>query len=165
MAPTEETLDPADWQTMEDLGIEMVKDMMKFLSTVRERKVWQEPTEGVKKFFNQPPPYEGQAQEEIYADFKTKILPYPTGNIHPRFWGWVMGNGTPFAMLADMLASGININQGGGNQVGGLVEEQLIHWFKELFGFPAECKWLACKRGLNGKSYRPNRCPVCTCRI
>lgn len=137
MQTKEETLDPANWQMMEDLGVGMVKDMMQFLATLRERKVWQEPTEEVKKFFNQPPPAEGQPHEKIYADFKTKILPYPTGNIHPRFWGWVMGGGTPFAMLADMLAAGININQGGGNQVGGLVEEQLIDWFKELFGFPS----------------------------
>ena len=147
MEPIEETLDPADWQMMEELGIEMVKDMMRFLSTVRERKVWQEPTEEVKNFFNQPVPHEGQQHEKIYADFKTNIRPYPTGNIHPRFWGWVMGNGTPFAMLADMLAAGININQGGGNQVGGLVENQLIEWFKELFGFPAGASGLLVSGG------------------
>jgi aromatic-L-amino-acid decarboxylase len=147
MRTKEETLDPADWQMMEELGVEMVKDMMRFLSTVRERKVWQEPTEEVKKFFNQPLPAEGQLHEKIYADFKTKILPYPTGNIHPRFWGWVMGNGTPFAMLADMLAAGININQGGGNQVGGLVEAQLIDWFKELFGFPSNASGLLVSGG------------------
>ena len=136
METREETLDPANWQNMEKLGVEMVRDMMQFLSTLRERKVWQEPTKEVKEFFNQPAPSDGQVHDVIYDDFKTKILPYPTGNIHPRFWGWVMGNGTPFAMLADMLAAGININQGGGNQVGGLVEMQLINWFKELFGFP-----------------------------
>src|SRR5450755_3510448 len=147
MQTKEETLDPADWQMMEELGVEMVKDMMLFLSTVRERKVWQEPTEEVKNFFNQPLPSEGQLHEKIYSDFKTKILPYPTGNIHPRFWGWVMGNGTPFAMLADMLAAGININQGGGNQVGGLVEAQLIDWFKEMFGFPSNASGLLVSGG------------------
>ena len=36
------------------------------------------------------------------------------GNIHPRFWGWVMGNGTPLGMLAEMLAAGMNPNMGGG---------------------------------------------------
>lgn len=136
MQAKEETLDPEDWKKMEALGVEMVKDMMQFLSTVGERKVWQEPPGEVKSFFSQPLPSDGQDPEQIYDDFKTKIRPYPTGNIHPRFWGWVMGNGTPLAMLGDMLAAGININQGGGNQVGGLVEKQLIDWFKEIFGFP-----------------------------
>ena len=137
MATEEETLDPDNWQRLEDLGVQMVKDMMQFLATVRDRKVWQAPTPEVKSFFDQPVPAEGQDHAAIYEDFKTKILPYPTGNIHPRFWGWVMGTGTPFAMLGDMLAAGININQGGGNQVGGLVEMQLIHWFRDLFGFPS----------------------------
>jgi aromatic-L-amino-acid/L-tryptophan decarboxylase len=121
--------------------------MMQFLSTVRERKVWQEPPAEVKDFFNQRVPSEGQLHESIYEDFKTKIRPYPTGNIHPRFWGWVMGTGTPFTMLADMLAAGININQGGGNQVGGLVEKQLIDWFIELSGFPSDASGLIVSGG------------------
>jgi len=147
MDTIEETLDPTDWAKMEQLGMEMVKDMMQFLSTVRERKVWQEPPSDVKDFFNQRVPIEGQMHETIYEDFKTKIRPYPTGNIHPRFWGWVMGTGTPFTMLADMLAAGININQGGGNQVGGLVEKQLIDWFIELFGFPPDASGLLVSGG------------------
>ena len=147
MDTIEETLDPADWAKMEQLGMQMVKDMMQFLSTVRERKVWQEPPPEVKDFFNQRVPTEGQMHESIYEDFKTKIQPYPTGNIHPRFWGWVMGTGTPFTMLADMLAAGININQGGGNQVGGLVEKQLVDWFIELFGFPTDASGLLVSGG------------------
>ncbi len=147
MQTKEETLDPDNWKMMEELGIQMIKDMMQFLSTLRDRKVWQEPTSEVKNYFTQPVPAEGETHEKIYEDFKTKILPYPTGNIHPRFWGWVMGNGTPFAMLAEMLAAGININQGGGNQVGGLVETQLINWFKELFGFPSDASGLLVSGG------------------
>ncbi|MDQ2718562.1 MAG: pyridoxal-dependent decarboxylase [Bacteroidota bacterium] len=147
MATKEETLDPSDWKKTEELGMQMVKDMMQYLSTVRDRKVWQEPPGEVKNFFNQAIPEDGYDEEKIYEDFKTKILPYPTGNIHPRFWGWVMGTGTPFAMLADMLASGMNINQGGGNHVGGLVENQLINWFKKLFGFPANASGLLVSGG------------------
>ncbi len=147
MDAKEENLDPIDWPTMEQLGIQMVKDMMQFLSTVRERKVWQEPPAEVKDFFNERVPYEGQMHKSIYEDFKTKIQPYPTGNIHPRFWGWVMGTGTPFTMLADMLSAGININQGGGTQVGGLVEKQLIDWFIELFGFPSDASGLLVSGG------------------
>jgi len=147
MSSNEETLDPQNWEEMEQAGVQMVEDMMKFLSTVRERKVWQEPPQEVKDYFKQPAPVEGDTVENIYSDFKSRILPYPTGNIHPRFWGWVMGNGSPLAMLADMLASGINLNQGGGNQVGSLVESQVIAWFKELFGFPEEASGLLVSGG------------------
>jgi len=143
----EETIDPENWEAMEQLGLQMVHDMMHNLSTVRERKVWQEPTEKVHRYFQQLAPAEGDAIENIYADFKSNILPYPTGNIHPRFWGWVMGNGSPLAMLADMLASGINLNQGGGNQVGSLVESQVIEWFKEMFRFPKDASGLIVSGG------------------
>lgn len=147
MHNAEETLDPSDWKGMEELGMEMVKDMMKNLSTVRDRNVWTAPPEEVKNYFRQAVPESGESIESIYADFKSSILPYPTGNIHPRFWGWVMGNGSPLAMMADMLASGINLNQGGGNQVGSLVESQVIEWFKELFGFPSDASGLIVSGG------------------
>jgi len=147
MNTPEETLDPANWKKMEELGMHMVSDMMQNLSTVRERKVWQAPTEEIKKYFRQQAPAEGRSVESIYDDFKSNILPYPTGNIHPRFWGWVMGNGSPFAMLADMLSAGINLNNGGHNQVGGLVESQVIEWFKQLFGFPEEASGIVVSGG------------------
>ena len=35
-----------------------------------------------------------------------------------------------------MLAAGLNLNQGGGAQAGGLVERQVIDWCKEMLGFP-----------------------------
>ena len=37
----EETLDPQDWDAMRSLGHRMVDDMLTWLETVRERKVWQ----------------------------------------------------------------------------------------------------------------------------
>jgi len=143
----EETLDPGNWDEMQQTGVLMVEEMMEFLATVRDRKVWQQAPAEVKDYFKQNAPAEGESVKNIYADFKTKILPYPTGNIHPRFWGWVMGNGSPLAMMADMLASGINLNQGGGNQVGSLVESQVIAWFKELFHFPEQASGLLVSGG------------------
>jgi aromatic-L-amino-acid/L-tryptophan decarboxylase len=64
------------------------------------------------------------------------------GNIHPRFWGWVMGNGTVTGMLAEMLASAMNPNMGGANHVGIQVENQVLDWFKEIMGFPPEASGL-----------------------
>jgi hypothetical protein len=33
----------------------------------------------------------------------------PNSNIHPRFWGWMMGTGTPLSMIAEMLGAAIII--------------------------------------------------------
>ena len=136
-ARTEETLDPEKWDRMGALGRRMVDDMMEYLRTVRDRPVWKPLPEEVKEAFRRPIPRTPEDIEKVYEQFCRLILPYPTGNIHPRFWGWVMGNGTPFAMLADMLAAGINLNQGGLAQAGGLVEMQVIDWCREMMGFPA----------------------------
>jgi aromatic-L-amino-acid decarboxylase len=136
IASKEENLDPADWNKFRELAHRMVDDMIDYLRTVRDRPVWQPIPESVARSFQEPLPRSPEDLEQIYADFRKRILPYPTGNIHPRFWGWVMGNGTATAMMAEMLAAGMNLNQGGGAQAGALVERQVIDWCKDMFGFP-----------------------------
>lgn len=133
----EETLDPQDWEALRALGHRMLDDMLDYLATVRERPVWQPPPPEVKAHFQGPPPTQPTTAEEVYAEFLQDVLPYPNGNIHPRFWGWVQGTGTPLAMLADMLASGMNPHLAGYDQSPTLVEQQVIAWIAELMGFPA----------------------------
>lgn len=132
----EESLDPADWQAMRELGHRMVDDMMTYLERVRERPVWQPIPEEVQRQFKQPLPLTPQGPEQAYQDFLAYVLPHPMGNIHPRFWGWVIGTGTPLGMLAEMLAAGMNPNVGGGNHIAPQVEAQVLDWCREMLGFP-----------------------------
>ena len=136
------SLDPQDWDAMRRLGHRMVDDLMTYLETVRARPAWQRMPDADKARFQEPLPRTGQAPEAIYQEFVERILPYPIGNIHPRFWGWVIGTGTPFGMLAEMLAAGMNPNSGGADQSSTYVERQVLDWCKELFGFPAEASGL-----------------------
>lgn len=138
----EETLDPLDWDAMRALGHRMVDDMLGWLESAREREVWQPVPAEVKSFFQHALPHEGRAPELIYEDFQKYVLPYPMGNVHPRFWSWVMGNGTALGMLAEMLAAGLNPNMGGGEHAGIYVERQVLDWTKEMLGFPAESSGL-----------------------
>jgi len=133
---TEITLDPLDWDAMRMLGHRMVDDMINYLSTVRERPVWQAYPAQVDIALDQPLPENGQEADQIYEEFKQMILPYPMGNIHPRFWGWYMGNGTMMGALADFLAATMNTNLGGGNHVANLVERQVLSWCNQIVGFP-----------------------------
>ncbi|MCC7352807.1 MAG: amino acid decarboxylase [Anaerolineae bacterium] len=143
----EESLDPADWQAMRALGHRMVDDMLNYLQTVRERPVWQPIPEEVKTHLKQPLPVEPQGPEQTYRDFLEKILPHPMGNIHPRFWGWVIGTGTPLGALAEMLAAGMNPNLGGAEHVANHVERQAVAWCKEMLGYPAEASGLLVSGG------------------
>lgn len=143
----EETLDPADWEAMRALGHRMVDVMLDYLRDVRERPVWQPTPEPTKAHLRQPLPRQPEAPEAIFADFETHVLPYTKGNIHPRFWAWVQGTGTPLGMLADLLASGMNPNMGIGDHAPMYVEHQVLDWCKELMGYPAEASGILVSGG------------------
>jgi len=138
----EETLDPDDWGSIRDLGHQMLDDMLDYLCTIREKPVWQSIPEDVKQEFQCPLPVEGQSLQEIYNEFTNYILPYPLGNIHPRFWGWVAGTGTISGMLADMLAAGMNSNLAGADHIANYVEKQVIEWLIAIFGFQSSASGL-----------------------
>ena len=137
MTPTELTLDPASWDDLRKLGHRMIDDMVDYLAAVRDRPVWQPFPDVVRARLAEPLPHEGRPAEAVYEQFKRDVLPYPPGNIHPRFWGWVIGTGTPLAMLADMLASGMNPQTAGVQEGARHVEERVIAWLAEVMGFPA----------------------------
>ena len=129
------TLDPEDWDNLRLLGHEMLDDMLNHLRDISKQPVWQQIPNKVKSEFNVPIPIEGQDRKRIYKEFKENILPYPLGNIHPRFWGWVAGTGTPFGILAEMLTATMNTNVAGEEQIANYVELQVIEWTKELLGY------------------------------
>jgi aromatic-L-amino-acid/L-tryptophan decarboxylase len=142
------TLDPEDWDELRRLGHRMMDVMFDNLEGVRERPVWQTVPAGVRTALEgEAVPFEGQGAEAAFGDFVEKVLPYPMGNTHPRYFGWVKGTGTPLGMLADMLASGLNPQMSGFDQAPRLVEEQTLRWLAELMGFPATASGLLTSGG------------------
>lgn len=139
----EETLDPRDWQAARALGHRMVDDMLDYLRTQRERPVWRHMPEEAKARFSGPVPEVSASLDRVYDEFCESVLPYPVGNTHPRFWGWVIGTGTVGGALADFLASALNTNTGGlDHHSANHVERQVLNWIKEMLGFPAEASGL-----------------------
>jgi glutamate/tyrosine decarboxylase-like PLP-dependent enzyme len=142
-----ETLDPENWEEMRTLAHRIVDDAMTYLETVRQRPVWQPVPEEVAAKFDEQVPHEPAGAETAYQEFVENILPYPMGNIHPRFWAWYMGNGTVFGALGEFLAAVMNPNLGGGNHVASLVEGQVVNWMKEVLGFPRDASGLLVSGG------------------
>lgn len=133
----EETLDPQNWREFATLAHRMVDEMLHHLETLRDRPAWQEMPQDLKRrLLDEPVPMEPQGEAETYEQFKADVLPYPVGNLDPRFFGWVQGNGIPLGMMADMLASGLNPHVSGFNQAPALVETKVIEWLRQLFDFP-----------------------------
>lgn len=132
------TLDPADWSALRTLGHQMLDDMVDHLATLREGPVWRPMPAPVRGAFTAPLPTQGTPPEALYDRFQAEIQPYVTGNLHPRFMGWVHGGGNPVSMLAELLTGAMNANCGGRDHAGIAVERQVIAWAAEMLGMPAE---------------------------
>jgi hypothetical protein len=104
----EKSLDPDDWEELRALGHRAFDDVIEYLKTVRDRPVWQPLPQEARELFSEPLPVEPSPRGQVYEEVRDHILPYPTGNIHPRFWSWVGGTGTPTQLLADLVISAMN---------------------------------------------------------
>ena len=122
------TLDPQDWESVRATGRRMVEDMVTWQETARDQAHWRPVPDEAKARLDEPVPYAGMSLDEVYDAFLRDVLPYPTGNGHPRFWGWVMGTGSATGMLAEMLAAGMNSHLAGYDQSATLIEKKVIAW-------------------------------------
>jgi glutamate/tyrosine decarboxylase-like PLP-dependent enzyme len=130
------SLDPADWDRFRRLLHDAVDGVVDDLSGGRDQPAWQAVPDAVKAALREPLPRAGEPLETTLAQFNELIRPYPTGNRHPRFFGWVHGAGNAAGVMAELLAAGMNANVGGREHAAVYVERAVVAWFAELFGFP-----------------------------
>lgn len=143
----DQTLDPKDWEAMRALGHQMVDDLIDYWAGIREQKIWRPIPDEVKQVFDLPIPEQGQSPEEVYREFKEYIFPYNKGNVHPRFFAWIQGTGTPMGTFGDLLASGMNPNTAIGEHSAMYVDRQVVNWCKQLMNFPAEASGILVSGG------------------
>jgi glutamate/tyrosine decarboxylase-like PLP-dependent enzyme len=129
-------LDPADWEAFRGDAHALLDRLISQLQHANERPVWTPMPDNVKRQLAEPPPREPRGVHEVSAELCKLILPYGTGNTHPRFWGWVHGSGTAGGMLAEMAAAAMNANCGGRDHGAIHLEKCVIDWMAQWFGFP-----------------------------
>jgi glutamate/tyrosine decarboxylase-like PLP-dependent enzyme len=132
----EETLDPEDWTELRALAHQIVDDAISHVRDVRDRPVWQPMPAEVRAAFDGPLPRAPTPLEQVYGEVVRNLMPYPMGNIHPRFWCWYMGSGNFTGALGDFLAAVQGSNLGGGNHAAAAMDRQVVGWCKEMLGFP-----------------------------
>ncbi|HEV7434134.1 MAG TPA: aspartate aminotransferase family protein [Pseudorhizobium sp.] len=137
ISDAEETLDPIDWSNVRALSHRMIDDSIEYLRDVRLRPVWQEMPAGVKATFREPLPRFPMPLDDVYREVKENLMPFPMGNIHPRFWSWYMGSSNLTGALGDFLAAIQGSNLGGGNHAAASMDSQVVNWCKEMMGFPS----------------------------
>ncbi len=132
----EETLDPGNWERAFETGRQILEDSLAHFRDVRERPVWREMPQDVRSSFEAPPPHAPQPLEDVYEELNRTLMPYPMGNIHPRYWMWYMGAGSFTGALAEFLAATDGSNLGGGNNAATLMDRQVVDWLRQMMGFP-----------------------------
>jgi aromatic-L-amino-acid/L-tryptophan decarboxylase len=75
------------------------------------------------------------------------VLPFPMGNSHPRFYGFINATADPVGVMADYLAATMNPNCWGGDHAAIHVEASALRWLAEMIGYPAEAEGILVSGG------------------
>ncbi|HEY1434151.1 MAG TPA: aspartate aminotransferase family protein [Thermoanaerobaculia bacterium] len=97
--------------------------------------------------FEEPVPEEGRPFEEVLAFVREHVLPYPMGNSHPRFFGFINATADPVGIMADYLAAAMNPNCWGGDHAAIHVETRALAWIGEMLGYPPEAEGILVSGG------------------
>lgn len=128
-----------DEETLRQFGYQVMDEVASYLSGIRERPVWQPMPDDVHRAIReQELPAEGQPFEETLAFIKHMILPFPKGNGHPRFAGWINSAPAHAGILVKPLAAAMNPNCGIGDHAGQELERRTVQWIMELCRFPVD---------------------------
>jgi aromatic-L-amino-acid/L-tryptophan decarboxylase len=97
--------------------------------------------------FDQPLPQDGRPFEEVLAFVREHVMPFPFGNSHPRFFGFINATADPVGITADYLAAAMNPNCWGGDHAAVHVENEVMRWLAEIAGFPATAEGILVSGG------------------
>jgi aromatic-L-amino-acid/L-tryptophan decarboxylase len=135
-------------QDIRRVGHLVVECIARHLTSLPERPVFRPfPPELAARFLDTAVPPAGQSPEEILTEFVRDVEPYPFGNGHPRFYGWVNSPPSVIGVFAEALAAAMNPSVAGGNHAATYVERQVLNWFRSLLGFPASSMGLLVSGG------------------
>ncbi|ELZ78125.1 aromatic-L-amino-acid decarboxylase [Haloferax larsenii JCM 13917] len=143
MASSDEfdTFDP-DPDDFRELGYRTVDMIASYLEDIDNRPVFPgKPQTEVEAVFDDPLPETGQDPAAVLDEWPDRVLPNATAVGSPRYFGFVMGSGTPMSVFAEALAASVNMNAGGWKAAPAAteIERQTIEWLAEMIGYPTDC--------------------------
>ena len=137
---------PAD--EIRRVGYRVVDMIAEHLATLPEKPVFRPvPAELAAAWLGSEPPESGADADDVLDAFARGIEPFPFGNGHPRFYGWVNSPPVVLSVFAEALAAAMNPSCAGGNHAAVYVERAVVNWFKQIVGFPSESMGLLVSGG------------------
>ena len=133
---TPHSLDPEDWDEYEEAYRQAIDVVIKKVKSIRDRRVWTPTDDRARSLLEAEAPDEPVPLNQLVDEFDDVLSRHGYGNDHPRFWGWVVGNGTPAGLLGETLAGSMNINTVAGDNSAILAELRVLEWFRDRFGMP-----------------------------
>ncbi|WP_456389498.1 pyridoxal phosphate-dependent decarboxylase family protein [Profundibacter sp.] len=130
-----DTLDPDNWTDFRQTAHKMLEAALDKMETATDGPVWQALPDLMQQDLQAPLPRQGAGIGVVQRQIQA-LLPYGVGNTHPRFFGWVHGAGSGSGLIADIAAAAMNANLGGRDHGAIYVEQQVISWIRQMFGFP-----------------------------
>ncbi|MFC1420987.1 pyridoxal phosphate-dependent decarboxylase family protein [Streptacidiphilus cavernicola] len=123
-----------DFRTAGHAAVDLLAD---YLGKLPEGPVWQPVDPAAReRLLTLPLPQDGRGLAELVAEIGGEVLPYPMGNGHPRFFGWVNAAPAPAGVLATLAAAAMNPSSAGGDHADVHLERTVVRWIAELAGFP-----------------------------
>jgi aromatic-L-amino-acid/L-tryptophan decarboxylase len=129
-----------DAETMRRLGYRTVDALVDWLTDDTQPPLRRATAQEMRLRLGGPAPSEPQEYEEILARLFRDVLPHMSRTGHPRFFAFIPGAGTWPGALGDLVASACNVYAGSWMESAGpsQVELELLGWFKEWIGYPAD---------------------------
>ena len=128
-------LDPQDWKAFRTAAHQMLDICIDQLAEA-ESHPWQPVPDTIRDAYQLTDAAGGVGAAELVARLQSQVLPYGTGNTHPRFFGWVHGTGLAEGLISEMVAATLNSNCGGRDHGMVYMERAVIDWARRQMGFP-----------------------------
>jgi aromatic-L-amino-acid/L-tryptophan decarboxylase len=115
----------------------LVDGVADYLAELPTRPVWQSLPDDLRhELLDLPLPEKGMALDDVAETTLRDILPYPMGNGHPAFFGWVNPPPSPAGVAASLAAAAMNPSVVSGDHADIYLERAVVRWLAELVGYP-----------------------------
>jgi len=128
-------LDPKDWDEFSRDMHTLMDQCITRMKSARDLP-WQPKPDDLADRLSLTSQAIGVGSKQVFAQLTDDIMPYATGNTHPRFFGWVHGAGLPVSVGAELVAATMNSNCGGRDHGAIEVERATLDWLLGVSGLP-----------------------------